>query len=300
MPAEPVTYEQANAWLAKKASFPTAKGSRDLSLDPAFPAQVRSHAFFSAKVNSAAVLERLRSEVDAIVRGDTDIASARMRLKRFLVKEGYSPDDVADQDDAKDERRSLENLASTRRLDLILRQNAGMARAIAAKTVSLDPDLVARWPYFRYIARGDARPGHKSLDGLVLRKDDPFWHTHTPPWEFGCRCAIEDADEDDAKAAGGVGHAQTQELPDGSQDATVRNGANSVRVPPNKSGFVFRSDSFQLDPVDTRVERVPRAVKNPELATLVQAEVAAFAAKLMDELKTLKPQTSKPDSGALT
>lgn len=271
MPAEPMTFDQAQDFLRRKQPVTTTKGSRELSLDPEFPAQVRAQAFFSARVASTNVLGRLQAEVEAFTAGDVDMATARMRLKRFLASEGYQPDDVADQEDAQNELRSLENLASTRRLDLLLRQNARMAQAMGERMVSLDPDIVARWPYFRYHSRGDARAGHKALDGLVLRKDDPFWLTHTPPWEFGCRCWLEDADEDDAQAAGGVGQAKVQELPDGSQDATVRNGAVVRRVPPNKSGFVFRQRA--AGPNSALPPPNFEAVKNPELKPLVVADV---------------------------
>lgn len=176
--------------------------------------------------------------MEAFTRGDTDLASARTRLKDFLQRKGLQPDDVVsgDGDD-------LGNLASTRRLNLILEQNAAMAHALGARQVSMDPDVLERWPYFRYDARSDARAGHAALDGLVLPKTDAFWATHTPPWEFNCRCAIFDADEDDA-AAYGLGNAVTREQPDGSQTATLTTGSGAiVNVPANKSGFVFRVDA---------------------------------------------------------
>ena len=53
-----------------------------------------------------------------------------------------------------------------------------------------DPDAMKVFPYVRYCARGDARTRseHADLDGRIFRKDDPFLSTHTPPWEFNCRC----------------------------------------------------------------------------------------------------------------
>ena len=52
--------------------------------------------------------------------------------------------------------------------------------------VSRDPDIEERWPCRRYIAGHTPRGVHKALDGKVIRKDDPFWHSHYPPWDFNC------------------------------------------------------------------------------------------------------------------
>ncbi len=45
-------------------------------------------------------------------------------------------------------------------------------------------------PLLQYDTAGDARvrASHAALNGITLPVDDPFWDTHSPPWEFGCRC----------------------------------------------------------------------------------------------------------------
>jgi len=273
-----MTFDAAQRWLAGRVNLPTGLSSRELALAPDFPDQVRAHAFFSARVAQAEILAGLREFADAYARGEINLSEARLRMKTYLVRQGYSADDVGMADtppagmdeDAWQAAKSVTNLASTRRLDLILQQNARMAWAVGRKEVAEHPAVKERWPYYRYIAvqDGRTRPEHAKLHGLVLPKDDPFWKTHTPPWDYNCRCDIEEADEDDAAAAGGAGSvARLQENPDGSQTAQVFNPATgqAAEILPPESGFVFRSDAPFGQPDWDRVPEGP-------LRDLVRAE----------------------------
>nr|WP_294866550.1 hypothetical protein [uncultured Pseudogulbenkiania sp.] len=46
------------------------------------------------------------------------------------------------------------------------------------------------------------RPEHRLLEGVVLPKTHPFWPTHTPPLDYGCRCKLLFTNEEGLKAAG--------------------------------------------------------------------------------------------------
>ncbi len=111
-------------------------------------------------------------------------------MKDFLKGEGYDP-----------KIAGMKNLASTGRLNLVLRQNSSMCHAAAEWKRMHDADAMKVFPFVRYHCRGDrkTRSSHAELDGKIFHKDDPFLKTHTPPWEFNCRCYLE---EITAKEAG--------------------------------------------------------------------------------------------------
>ena len=76
------------------------------------------------------------------------------------------------------------------RAELLLRVN-GMA-AYAAGRYADQVDTIEDFPFWMYKTANDGREraSHKALDGVVLPADDPFWATHYPPWEWGCRCWV--------------------------------------------------------------------------------------------------------------
>lgn len=79
---------------------------------------------------------------------------------------------------------------AARRAGVLLRHHvnqvyqAGRKRALDAQK-----KIFTHW---EYMTTGDenVRDSHRELDGLILPADDPFWDTHFPPWEFGCRCRV--------------------------------------------------------------------------------------------------------------
>lgn len=149
------------------------------------PAKIRAQMFFSATVADARVLEKIREVTTAYFRGELGLSEARKRFAQWIDARG-----IGDPTD-----RRISNIASAGRIDLILSQQAKMGAAVGRYQVSRDPDIEERYPCWRYIAGHNPRPEHAALNGKVFRKDDPFWATHYPPWDFNCNCDVEDCDE---------------------------------------------------------------------------------------------------------
>ena len=59
-------------------------------------------------------------------------------------------------------------------------------------------------PWLRYVAVQDARtrPEHLAWHGTVLRYDDPWWDTFSPPNDWGCRCVLQQLSDDDLESFG--------------------------------------------------------------------------------------------------
>ena len=93
-------------------------------------------------------------------------------------------------------------LGSPRRLRVIFETN--MQTAYAAGHWAQIQQTKADAPYLMYDAVNDAqtRPEHAAWDGLVLPADDPWWQTHYPPNDWGCRCGVVQLSADQASEMG--------------------------------------------------------------------------------------------------
>ena len=92
--------------------------------------------------------------------------------------------------------------AARARAEHTLRIQGFQAYAVARHQQQMETADI--FPYWKYVTVGDnrVRPGHAALDGKVLKASDPWWKTHYPPWDWGCRCIVESLDEEDAEEIG--------------------------------------------------------------------------------------------------
>ena len=97
------------------------------------------------------------------------------------------------------ERIAEETGGSEAQAENVLRTNAFQAYAAARYRSQMGDTEV--FPYLKYVTVGDdrVRDSHARLNGTILRKDDPFWETHYPPWDWGCRCVAVELTEEMAR-----------------------------------------------------------------------------------------------------
>lgn len=137
-------------------------------------------AFMVAGVMQADLLHDLRKAVDQAVQGGS-IGEFRKQFDSIVAKHGWTG--------WTGEGSAAGEAWRTR---VIYQTNVATAYAAGRRAQLLDPELLARRPYWKYVHNDGVahpRPHHKLWGdmGLTLRYDDPFWNTHYPPNGWGCK-----------------------------------------------------------------------------------------------------------------
>jgi len=205
--AEPAPTD-ALTQLRRRTVFETDLGSAELR---GFSRGLRDRSIFSARTTNAHYLEEVKGVVDDILSGKINQATGRLRLLGKLQELGYDPavgfpEDLANVPPA--ERGSLQDLSSTRRLDLLIETNVRMAANYGKMVAGNQPYELREYPawelvrlYDRELKRGFkhsstgatvpdprnawptrwAEAGESVLwegakeTALVARKDSPIW-----------------------------------------------------------------------------------------------------------------------------
>lgn len=149
------------------------------------PEQIRIRAFTTAAVEDVRVMGRILGILEKMPAG-ADWRQVQREVAREMVWGGGDTEMKA----ARARAKFVVGLAG--------RQAYAAARWAEMREVAED------FPYWRYVSSGDdkVRASHAALDGVVLRADDPFWETHFPPWDFGCRCTVVVLTEEEAEEMG--------------------------------------------------------------------------------------------------
>lgn len=92
------------------------------------------------------------------------------------------------------------------RVALIFRNNVQKAYATGRYQQAQNPAVKRARPFFMYDAVLDGRTtsGCKSLNGVILPQDDPFWDTQSPPRHHNCRAGLRTMSRRQAEARGGA------------------------------------------------------------------------------------------------
>ena len=180
----------------------------------ALPPQLKQRAFTVAGIEQLDAIKRIRDAVAKLPEG-----ASWDEAKKEIA--GLISPFVGGDDDSK------RTTASRARAEFLLRTHGFQAYSVARHQQQMA--TVKSHPYWMYETVGDnrVRAGHAKLDGKVLRADDPWWKTHYPPWDWGCRCVVIALDEEDAQEFGISEH-------------------NDMPTPE-------RSDSYSFDPSDAGI-----------------------------------------------
>ena len=229
----PVTFAEAIASRAIKALLPTTGSSADLaSVQPA----ILERATFSARTdnyNHVATIDRLIKRLvdpDYVIDPATgerrarrpgeamDMALAKQRMQESLRDIGYDPSQIGATPG------SLKDLASERRINLILDTNLRMARGYGQFAQGQSEAVLDQWPCQELIRVESRRiprdwtitwteKGGRLVAGnrMVARKDDPIWTAISrfglpyPPFDYASGMGLQDVDRDEAERLGVIG-----------------------------------------------------------------------------------------------
>lgn len=141
---------------------------------------MHAKAFTVAGATKLALLEDLREAVRAAVDDGESIGQFRQRFNEIVAQHGWT---------YKGEQGW--------RTRVIYDTNLRTAH-MAGKWEQFQRTKATR-PYLMYQTAGDSRvrPEHANWDGVILPVDHPFWRTHYPPNDWGCRCTIVSLSERD-------------------------------------------------------------------------------------------------------
>ena len=205
------------------AAYIRGKAVADPANFGALPAQLKQRAFTVAGIERMDTLRRLRDTIARLPEG-----ASWDEVKRDLAAEISPFLDVEDGKRAK---------AARARAEFMLRMQGAQAYAVARHQQQMGS--LERFPYWQYETVGDnrVRASHAALDGKVLRANDPWWKTHYPPWDWGCRCIVVPLDEEDAQEVTGL---SPEELA----------GLKGAAIMPTPG----RNENFSFDPSDASID----------------------------------------------
>ncbi|HCG49432.1 MAG TPA: hypothetical protein DE060_09555 [Lentisphaeria bacterium] len=155
---------------------------------------ILSNMFFTWDgISDELLLKYFRACVDDYLKGGIGRDECRNRMRRFAREHGL--------DDGSD---ALTNIASTARLNLIIDQNAKMAKAVETYERMYSPGHLEAFPYVMYCGTycNVRLHGHRRYDGMIFDKNDPILQFIWPPSELECDCRLEDCSRKKAEKLG--------------------------------------------------------------------------------------------------
>jgi hypothetical protein len=155
--------------------------------------ELRAHAFTVSGIGNATALQAVRDLVAEVPAG-ADFRKTKKAVVEELAKHIPMEPDLFDDPDAAAKHKAM----LERRAEMVVRNNAFQAYSVSAyKELDEFRDLFTHWQYLT-VGDGRVRASHAALNKVTLPQGHPFWRSHFPPWEFGCRCQVVGLTEDEA------------------------------------------------------------------------------------------------------
>ena len=133
--------------------------------------EVHAKAFTVAGATKADLLTDFHTAVTDAIKNGTTITDFRKQFDKTVAKHGWS-------------------YKGKRGWRTRVIYDTNLRTAHAAGKWQQFQRLKDRRPFLQYFTAGDenVRPQHSEWNLIVLHIDDPWWSSHYPPNDFGCRC----------------------------------------------------------------------------------------------------------------
>lgn len=217
---DPIVFKEALDKLLSRKIMPSALGTAELRM---LPVELRERAFFSAKVESARVLQAMADYMEdylAASRMENGglVAQGRAEfvanMRELAIREGLGVIDPETGEINPEIRESdLKDIRSWSRLELIFDTQVEAANEYGYFAQGQDAAILDVFPAQRFLRVRPVqapRSYHAANEGAVRRKDDKaFWldmnrdfGVQWGPWGFNSGMGVEDVDREEAIAMG--------------------------------------------------------------------------------------------------
>lgn len=233
-------------------------------------------SFTVAKMMDLDLLSDVRGYVDRAIAEGWSRERFIQELQPELVRRGWWGRAMMP-DPATGETREVQ-LGSVRRLNTIYDVNLRSSYASGHWARIEENHRIAPYVMYNAILDGRTRPQHRAWHGKILRWDDPWWKTHTPPNGWHCRCTVRQLSERDLKALGKRGPDEAPASP--TREWTNPRTGETIEVPVGVDpGFGYAPGASRRDEI-VDIARQKAAGAPPELRDAFLAWLDAEAARL--------------------
>lgn len=155
-----------------------------------------AHAFTVAGVTETKVLSEFKAAIDKALSSGTGFEAFKSDIQARLTPRGWwGPRAVSDPTGKWKDK--VVDFTKPHRLETTFWSNVRSARAAGQwnriqRTKASRPYLV----YVRSVAERK-RPEHLAWVGTILPVDHPWWQSHFPPNGWGCKCGVQQLDQED-------------------------------------------------------------------------------------------------------